>query len=61
MYQRVGNLEVHGSGMGLSIVKKQIELNGGSISVISSLGEGAEFRFTWPKEADANLAEALLC
>lgn len=36
--------------MGLSIIKKIIDLEGGTIAVESSLGEGAMFRFTWPKE-----------
>jgi signal transduction histidine kinase len=48
MYQRVGSAEVDGSGMGLAIVKKQVELVGGSIQVHSALGEGAEFQFQWP-------------
>lgn len=39
--------EVEGSGMGLAIVRKQIEANGGSISVQSD-GRGTRFRFTWP-------------
>lgn len=34
-----------GSGLGLSIVKKLVELMGGSIHVISELGKGSEFIF----------------
>ncbi|CAN5715719.1 hypothetical protein BH10CHL1_BH10CHL1_37970 [soil metagenome] len=41
--------QVEGSGMGLAIVKKIIESHHGRISVISTLGQGATFRFTWPK------------
>jgi len=39
--------KVEGSGMGLAIVKRNIEANGGSISLQSD-GRGASFRFTWP-------------
>lgn len=37
------------TGVGLSIVKKIIEENGGSISVESNPGQGAKFIFTWPE------------
>lgn len=37
------------SGIGLSIVKKIVELQGGKISVGSVKGRGATFQFTWPK------------
>ena len=43
--------EVEGSGMGLTVVKKLVESRGGTIEVISSVGEGATFRFTWPATA----------
>ena len=43
--------EVEGSGMGLAIVKKIIESRGGRIDIQSSLGDGATFRFTWPKDS----------
>jgi PAS domain S-box-containing protein len=43
--------EVEGSGMGLTVVKKLVESRGGTIQVISSVGEGATFRFTWPATA----------
>ncbi|MCU0533533.1 MAG: ATP-binding protein [Hydrococcus sp. Prado102] len=38
------------TGIGLSIVKKIIETEGGSIVLESNLGEGATFRFTWRSE-----------
>ena len=41
--------KVEGSGMGLAIVKKAIEIAGGTITVESRSGCGAIFRFTWPK------------
>lgn len=40
---------VEGSGMGLAIVKKIVEARGGMVAVASSVGQGATFRFTWPK------------
>ncbi|MBR8832143.1 MAG: Adaptive-response sensory-kinase SasA [Chroococcopsis gigantea SAG 12.99] len=37
------------TGIGLSIVKKILEIEGGKISLESELGKGSTFRFTWPK------------
>ena len=59
MYQRVGDPNVHGSGMGLAIVKKQIESLGGQISLVSSVGNGSSFEFTWP--ADLTVIEGAEC
>jgi signal transduction histidine kinase len=42
--------KVENTGIGLSIVKKIIELNGGSVSVESEVGEGSTFVFTLPKQ-----------
>jgi light-regulated signal transduction histidine kinase (bacteriophytochrome) len=39
------------TGIGLSIVKKIVETEGGSIRVDSSPGQGATFRFSWRKRA----------
>jgi signal transduction histidine kinase len=36
------------TGIGLSIVKKTVEAEGGQIKVESRKGQGATFRFTWP-------------
>ncbi len=38
------------TGLGLSIVKKIVEAHGGTISVVSKLGEGATFSFKLPME-----------
>lgn len=50
MYQRVGNTAVEGSGMGLAIIKKQIETLGGAIHVQSDGKRNTTFLFTWPKK-----------
>jgi signal transduction histidine kinase len=41
---------VESTGVGLTIVKKIVEWQGGSIWVNSELGKGATFTFTWPKK-----------
>lgn len=38
-----------GSGMGLALVKKHIDLQGGCISIESDTGKGCTFKITWPK------------
>ena len=40
--------QVHGSGLGLSLVKNIIEAHGGTISVSSVLGEGSSFTLSLP-------------
>lgn len=39
------------TGVGLALVKKIVEAEGGRVRVDSDLGRGAAFRFTWPKSA----------
>ncbi|HEX8155483.1 MAG TPA: ATP-binding protein, partial [Thermoanaerobaculia bacterium] len=38
-----------GTGLGLSLVKKFVEVQGGTVEVTSAVGEGSEFTFTLPK------------
>ncbi len=42
---------VESTGIGLSIVRKVVEGEGGKVTLISQVGEGATFRFTWPKSS----------
>ena len=46
--------KVEGTGIGLSLVKKIIEGEGGHIWVKSTDGAGTTFHFTWPKRAPEN-------
>jgi PAS domain S-box-containing protein len=42
--------KVEGSGLGLALVKKIVERQGGTIAVQSDVGQGTTFVWTWPKE-----------
>jgi signal transduction histidine kinase len=42
--------QVEGSGMGLAMVHKYVEVSGGTIALESAEGQGSTFRFTWPKQ-----------
>lgn len=44
--------QVEGSGMGLALVRKQVELYGGVVVVTSDVGRGAAFEFTWPDDPE---------
>lgn len=46
--------KVEGAGVGLSLVKKIVEHQGGTVRVESVPERGATFRFTWPKRAPAS-------
>lgn len=41
--------EYESTGIGLTVVKKLVEEEGGTICLYSAQDEGAEFHFTWPK------------
>lgn len=50
IFQRAPNqLKVEGTGIGLSIVKKIVELNGGRVWVESEEGKGSQFFVEWMK------------
>lgn len=44
--------EFESTGVGLSIVKKIIEENGGAVWVNSKTDQGSQFHFSWPKDGD---------
>jgi signal transduction histidine kinase len=49
VFQRLKDIDVEGSGVGLSIVKKIVELAGGKVWVESKKGGGAAFFFRLPR------------
>src|SRR5262249_52032967 len=51
VFQRLKEIEVEGPGVGLAIVKKIVHGAGGRLWLESAKGQGATFRFTWPKKA----------
>jgi PAS domain S-box-containing protein len=51
-FTRLSQAKIEGHGLGLSIVKRIIEKQGGRVGVISTVGEGSSFSFILP-EAEA--------
>jgi PAS domain S-box-containing protein len=50
IFQTLKSRDDHEStGIGLSLVEKTVAAEGGKVTLESALGEGATFRFTWPK------------
>ena len=49
MFQTLGTRDQESTGIGLSIVKKQVETNGGRAWIDPAVKDGATVRFTWPK------------
>lgn len=47
--------KVESTGVGLSLVKKIVENQGGTIRIESDLGQGASFYFTWMKDAELGI------
>lgn len=41
--------KVEGSGMGLALARKHVEVSGGELKLESAPGRGSTFSFTWPK------------
>lgn len=53
LYQRF-HIEKEGRGLGLYMVKRQVEALGGNISVESKVGEGSTFTLAMPQQNDLN-------
>jgi signal transduction histidine kinase len=58
IFQRLQDVDVEGTGVGLAIVKKIVDQAGGVVRVRSAKGDGAVFSFTWPIDETALAAAA---
>lgn len=50
VFETIQPADAHSTGIGLAIVKKLVEAEGGSVRVVSERGQGATFYVTWPKQ-----------
>ncbi len=48
-FERLGQANIEGHGLGLSIVRRVVEKFGGQVSIESTPGQGSEFSFTLPR------------
>ncbi len=48
-FERLGQANIEGHGLGLSIVRRVVEKFGGRVSIESTPGQGSEFSFTLPR------------
>jgi len=51
IFERLGDIEAEGTGVGLAIVKKILDYHGGCIRVESARDQGTAFYFTLPQKA----------
>lgn len=58
MFKRLNRPEAYGdgTGAGLAFVRKVIEANGGTITLVSAPGQGSTFYFTFPQRGEAGAA-----
>ena len=60
IFQTLERWEISGSaGIGLSLVKKAVELHGGKIWIESNMGHGSIFIFTIPKNINTSLLNSI--
>jgi len=52
VFQRLKEVNVEGTGIGLAVVKKIIDLSGGKVWLVSAKGEGTTFYFRIPKKVE---------